>query len=786
MQKIEKLLSRIDRLNLPILTDLKDYWPIVAEVRRNQEKLQALPDQDLKSIVALLRTKAAENTFDELLIDAFGLAAEVCRRELTQNPFDEQIAGGILLHKGALVEMKTGEGKTLAAVLPAFLNTLKGKKVFILTFNDYLAKRDAEWMEPIYSFLGVKVGYIQQDQSRAEKKQAYSSDIIYATAKELGFDFLRSSMAFSEAEYLVPEFNFAIVDEADAIMVDEARNPLILAGKIRDEALDYHAIATFIEDLELKVHFDQDERSGNYFLLDEGRDKVLETFQIESLEVQESYSLHAAIMTAIQAKYLLQKEVDYLIESDRVIVVDEFTGRRIPDRKWRNGLQTAVEVKEGLPVRSEGTILNSITLQHLLQKFDKLAGMTATAQPAAEEFEYFYKMSTAVIPTHEPCIRQDLPDQLFTTKAEKIAALLDTVKREHNQGRPILIGTQTVAESEALAMEFKKAGLNFELLNAKNDAVEAAIVAQAGGFGAITIATNMAGRGTDIVLGAGKPTERQKVIDAGGLLVLGTNRHESLRIDQQLRGRAGRQGDPGASQFFISYEDHLMEKYEFRKLLPKKFSQQDYEGPISETKILEYTDIAQGIVAAQLYDRRKIVYQFSSFTELQRQILADERQKILLNPSTLFPVESKPSEILIDKTKTLVLSLYDQAWAYHLDEMTEMQDNVQFVKLGGQRPLWIFRKLGDLMFEELCEKIDLQIAEAVQQLLENPDLDLDALGFKRPGSTWTYVLYNNPFGNNLSITLLDNSNIGLQVDFFTAPILFVKGLIEKWKQRRQR
>ncbi|MCB0641162.1 MAG: hypothetical protein KDC44_05955, partial [Phaeodactylibacter sp.] len=680
-------------------------------------------------------------------------------------------------------EMQTGEGKTLTAVLPAYLNALLGKQVCILTFNDYLAQRDAHWMGPVYRFLELEARAVQQGQSIPEKQAAYQASIIYATAKELGFDYLRSAMALEATEALDQRFDMVIVDEADAIMIDEARNPLVLAGQLDQPEVDLYAIAALVAGFQRDTHFEQDARSGNLFLKDPGIQAVLNHFQIPDLESEEQLPIHTAVILALQARCLLRREVDYLVEGERLILIDEFTGRRMPDRKWRNGLQAAVEAKEGLPLRSEGVILNAITLQHLLQKFDKLAGMTATAQAAAEEFEFFYGMSTAVVPTHRPCIREDLPDQLFRTKAEKMEALVQRVREAHQQQRPVLVGTLTVAESEELAARFEAQGLPCHLLNAKNDAAEAPIVAKAGRLGAITIATNMAGRGTDILLGAGDPVEHRQVVDLGGLLVLGTNRHESSRIDRQLRGRAGRQGDPGSAQFFISYEDELMLKYEFEKLLPKKLRRELPAGPIREQRILKYTDIAQRIIEAQLYDRRKSVYEFSNFVEKQRQILAQERLGILQQPASLFAESVPLSPEFSQKAGLLALSLYDQYWARHLDEMTEMRDNIQFVRLGGQKPLWVFRKYADSSFEASCRQLDQQLEAALQNLLAAPESDLSQFGFRKPGSTWTYVLYHNPFENHLSTTLLDNSNIALQLDFLTAPLLFVKGLMERRRRK---
>ena len=688
--------------------------------------------------------------------------------------------------------MQTGEGKTLTAVFPAVLNAWLGKGMHILTFNDYLAKRDAQWMGPIYEFLGLKVGYVSNEMSPTEKKQAYACDITYATAKEVGFDFLRSKGAYEEAGLLLRPFHYAIVDEADAILIDEARNPLVIAGTINPSAVDLRRVAQFVGSLQQEEDFTLSTEARTVFLTDRGLAKATSFFGIDSLIDDAHFDLHTAINLSLQAHTLLNRDVDYLVKEGRIWLIDEFTGRVVEDRRWRNGLQSAVEAKEGLPLQSEGSVLNSISLQHLMQKYPGIAGMTATAQSSAKELAEFYGLRTVVIPPNRPSRRIDYPDQIFVDKTSKTQAVLKEVKKAHRIGQPVLVGTLTVRESEDLAQLFRQQNITCQVLNARNDEEEARIIAEAGRAGAVTIATNMAGRGTDIKLGGQDEAERRQVIRFGGLYVIGTNRHESIRIDQQLRGRAGRQGDWGQSRFFISLEDDLMVKYRLKDLLPKKLRRLKGKDPILIPRLRKLIRSLQHIIECQLLDRRKSLYQYAAFTEQQRMILQKERLQVLMDVRQLnslfpgIPALSAASPEQLHWIKAYALKQYDRYWALHLDQLAQSRDGIHLVRLGGQNPLHVFRKMADVSFISLYQQLEIDLQDWMTKVMEEGMSPQETNHLERPVSTWTYVINDNPFEDQLSIMLLNNANTGMHVDFVTAPFLFTMAMMRWVKKKRAR
>ncbi|MDQ2656863.1 MAG: accessory Sec system translocase SecA2, partial [Bacteroidota bacterium] len=586
----------------PVSADVRPYDDLLQQTLQLSETMRDKADLELQTRFAEIRSKVNRGKSpDEHLPEVYAIVAEVFNRTLYFTPYRVQVMAAIALHGRNIIEMQTGEGKTLVAVFAASLNALAGKGVHILTFNDYLAKRDANWMRPVYEFLGITVAFIQETMPAAEKRLAYRCDITYSTAKAVGFDYLRSCMAYMPDEILLPDFHYAIVDEADAILIDEARNPLVFAGNIEGQSMDLYRIARYVSGLVPSRDFMVDEYRLNVFLTDEGIEKTERYFAAQNLYDDSNRDLLIAVNLALQARSMLVKDVDYIIEEGRVKLVDEFTGRIVEDRKWQNGLQSAVEAKEELVIQSEGRILNSISLQHLMSCYAKVSGMTGTAQHAAEEFANFYGLGVVVIPPNKVCVRIDDPDMIFTHKAAKTRAILEEVRKVHQDGRPILIGTLTVKESEELQAEMQRYGITCTVLNAKNNESEAAIIAQAGMPGAVTISTNMAGRGTDIVLGGRDQGSKEAIVAAGGLHIIGTNRHESLRIDHQLRGRAGRQGDPGSSQFIVSMEDDLMVKYQLKSLLPRHLRNLHQDDPIYFTTIARSIAQAQRIIEGQLY-----------------------------------------------------------------------------------------------------------------------------------------------------------------------------------------
>ncbi|MCO6475109.1 MAG: DEAD/DEAH box helicase [Phaeodactylibacter sp.] len=821
MKTLHKARRFIRSVQEPIEFNLSLYKETLQQILQRHEELKNKPDQALQDLSRGLAGKIAGGTApEELLPSAYALVKETCIRRLGLKAYDVQLLAAIALHHNRLVEMQTGEGKTLAAVFPAFLNALSGKGVHILTFNDYLTRRDATWMGSVYQFLGLSVGHIQEGMAPEAKRQAYRCNITYATAKEVGFDYLRSFIAYDEQELVLRPFHYAIIDEADALLIDEARNPLVLAGDIILTDIDFHHIARLADKLKQGQDFDINNYSRNIFLTEAGIEKTEQALHIDNLLADEHYQQLAAISLALHARTLLHKDIDYVIRDGQVKLVDEFTGRIVEDRKWRSGLQTAVEAKEGLDIRSEGHILNAISLQHFITRYPRRAGMTATAQPAANEFMDNYGLGVVVIPPNKPCRRVDHPDEVFINQEAKIKAIVAEVQRAHSAGQPVLIGTRTVRESESLAGIIRENGTPCQVLNAKNDELEAAIIARAGLPGAVTISTNMAGRGTDIILGGPDGKERKAAIRAGGLYVIGANRHESLRVDRQLRGRAGRQGDIGQSRFFISLEDELMVKYKLQDVLPKRFrreaggrrlgqvnwvdwsirlikgapsqpdqlnqpSQLTNQARIGDSRIHLYIQHIQEVIEDQTSEMRRTLMLYSDLVEKQRQLIQGERQRILKAPECLEEQLGIDLEgVNIGKLQAMALFQYDRLWAEHLEYLQQVRDSIHLVRFGGQKPLFEFQRLADSRFQALCKEIDETIEEKAALLLANPDMELRELGVRRPSSTWAYVVNDNPFGNKLATMLLDNANIGFQADPISAAVLFVVGLFRRLFRRK--
>ena len=768
-QKIYTNVSRqIAKANgSPIEYDLAPYQEILSQINALEATFTAKSDQALQTFAQKLKQQVQQNpTLEVILPEAFALCREICQRVLGMRPYDVQVLAGIALHQGKLTEMKTGEGKTLAAVLPTYLNALLGKGVHVLTFNDYLAQRDATWMQPVYEFLGLTVGYIQQNMMAEKKKQAYQCDITYATAKEVGFDYLRSFIAYTPEELLLRPFHYAIVDEADALLIDEARNPLVLAGNIRQTTLDLYHIAQFTETLQLSTDYATDEYKRNVFLLEAGIQKIESHFKLTNLYEDTHQELLIAINLALQAKTLLHKDIDYVVKEGQIKLIDEFTGRIVEDRKWQNGLQSAVEAKEGVKIQIEGQILNTITLPHFIQQYPKIAGMTATAQLAADEFADFYGLATVVIPPNISSQRIDHPDLIFTHKAAKMAALIKEVKTVHQTGRPILIGTLTVKESEEIQEALQQHQVSCTVLNAKQDAQEAAIVANAGKLNAITIATNMAGRGTDIMLGGKNGEHQEKIKTLGGLYVIGTNRHESRRIDDQLKGRAGRQGDPGSSRFIICFEDHLMQKYKLTTLLPKKYRNIQQNEALHQNRIMRDIAQAQRIIEGQMHAMRKTLYQYSAFMEQQRKVFHQDRQS-LLNQTYDQPL-----------IKEYLLNQYDQQWSAHLNEVAQIKEGIYWVRVAGKTPFYAFCQQADAHFLKIR-----QTMEALTQEVAQSPPDTASILIKKPSSTWTYVVNDNPLGNELGLAL--TGNIGLQLDPFGLLGVLVMDIARRFKKKKK-
>jgi len=792
----------VDRLQgSSIEYDLRCYEPLLRAIGERECNLQSIQDQEIKSLSKSLILRVQDACeLDDLLIEAYALVREAAQRVLLMRPFDVQLIAGIAMNEGKLAEMQTGEGKTLAAVLPAYLNGLVGKGVHILTFNDYLARRDAEWMGPIYDFLGLSVGCIQEGMSKAERQQAYLADVTYLTAKEAGFDYLRDSLCMTADDQVHRPFHYAIVDEADSILIDEARVPLVIAGAIPPPETDPYRLAAVARDLKLHVDFDTDEEGRNIALTEIGIDRAQGLLHNANLYAPENVLLLTQLNLALHAKELLRKDVDYIVQDGKVELVDELTGRVVEDRHWPDGLQTALEAKEGLRVQPQGRILGSITLQHFLRLYPKLAGMTATAQPAAEELKEFYGLNVAVVPPNRVCVRIDQPDVVFTHKEAKTNALVAEIAAVHATGRPILVGTSSVAESEELAVRLRGSGVCCEVLNAKTDELEAKIIAKAGALGAVTISTNMAGRGTDIHLGGDDQEEYEKVRALGGLYVIGTNRHESLRIDHQLRGRAGRQGDPGNSRFFVSLEDDLMLRYGINELIPAKLRPEKQDEPIDHPVIRTEIARAQRIVEGQQFEIRKTLRKYSLVMEEQRQIVQARRQGLLLGraPSSLLKTHasdhytrllSTVGQAALQQAEALVtLSQIDQHWADYLAEIAQIREGIHLVRLSGQDPLDQFHQRANAAFFEMLRTTDKAIVETLLSVeITEQGIDLEKAGLKGPSSTWTYLINDDPFEETMKVLI---RNIGFaSVSASCLPCLLMLAgwaIYQRYFKKRQR
>jgi preprotein translocase subunit SecA len=739
--------------------DLTPYRKLLAQIDVRGEEIKEYADSRLKELSSELTSRARAGIgLDDLLVEAFALGRQVSSRVLGMRHFDVQVFGGIALHQGKLVEMQTGEGKTLAAVLPACLNALMGQGVHVLTFNDYLARRDAQWMGPVYEFLGLSVGFIQEGMAPRDRRRAYACDITYTTAKEAGFDYLRDHLCLSPDNLAHRPFHYAIVDEADSILIDEARIPLVIAGNTDEVVANPYEIAELVRRLRPGADYDTDENARNVYLMDDGLDQVEKALHCNNLP--ESTLLLSQLYQALHAQVLLNRDVDYIVREGKVEIVDEFTGRVVEDRHWPHGLQAAVEAKEGLTIQAEGLIRGSITLIHFAQLYPKLSGMTATAQAAAEEFTEFYRLPVVVIPPNRPSIRVDAPDRVFVTKEAKRRALVEEITAVRATGRPILVGTSSVAESEDLAEALRRKGVTCQVLNAKNDELEAEIVAQAGAPRAVTISTNMAGRGTDIRLGGKSGQYHAEVAAVGGLYVIGTNRHESRRVDDQLRGRAARQGDPGSSRFFISLQDDLFQRSGIDESLARDVDARSQDKPIDDPEVTAEIAHVQRVIEGQNLEIRKTLWQYSYVIDRQRHIVHTRRQNLLTGKATgslLHERAPKRYEQLLaqfgpavlDKVeRQITLFHIDRCWTEYLDYVAHIRAGIHLMTPADRSPLDEFHMAVGKAFQSLVESIDNSIVETFLSVEITPDgIDMEKAGLKGPSSTWTYLINDRPFGD---------------------------------------
>ncbi|OGB74134.1 preprotein translocase subunit SecA [candidate division Kazan bacterium RBG_13_50_9] len=603
---------------------LKKLEPIVARVNSFEPQLGKLTDDELKAKTDELRKQLKDGkTLDDILPEAFAVVREAAKRVLNERPFDVQVMGGIVLHQGNIAEMKTGEGKTLAATMPVYLNALAGKGAHVVTVNDYLAKRDAEWMGKIYEFLGLSVGAILHGKSTEERREAYSADVTYGTNNEFGFDYLRDNMAPGMEHLVQRDLNFAIVDEVDSILIDEARTPLIISAPDEESADRYKQFARIVPQLAANVDYNIDEKMRSAVLTDEGINKVENLLGIKNIYESGDVTLAHHIEQSLKAQALYKRDTDYVVKDDQVIIVDEFTGRLMPGRRYGEGLHQAIEAKEGVAVQQESKTLATITFQNFFRLYDKLSGMTGTAKTEEEEFYKIYGLEVVMVPTNKLMVRMDMNDLVFATQAAKFNAVVREIKERYAKGQPLLVGTISIEKSELLSDMLKVEGVPHSVLNAKHHEKEAEIVKDAGRKGMVTIATNMAGRGTDIKLGEG-------VVELGGLHIIGTERHESRRIDNQLRGRAGRQGDPGSSRFYVSMEDDLMRLFgsDRMKSLMKTLRVPE-DQPLEHKMISGSIEAAQKKVEGHNFDIRKHVLQYDDVMNRQRAVIYGKRRDVL-------------------------------------------------------------------------------------------------------------------------------------------------------------
>ena len=700
-------------------------------ITRRREELSRLTADQLKSAARTLRGSPD-------LIETFALTAVIAERTLGLRMFDVQILGALALVRGHVVEMQTGEGKTLAAVPAVVWLSLNGRGLHVLTANDYLARRDAMWVGGIYEWFGLSVAHISQSMLTAPRRAAYLCDVTYATANEVGFDYLRDGLARDNGEIVQRPFAFAVIDEADSILIDEARIPLVIAGGTPDDPALAYSVDSVVIQLRPYAHYYVDEFARNVQLTDSGIFQVERALGCGSLFDERNFRILTAVQDALHAHALLKRDVDYVVKDGAVELVDEFKGRIAQNRRWPAGLQSAIEAKELLALKTHGRILGSITVQSLAGMYERICGMTGTAATQAEEFWRVYKLPVTVIPTNRPMIREDFPDVLYADKQAKNRALEEEIRRVHQTGRPILVGTASVEDSESLSRRLRAAGIPHSVLNARNDEAEAEIVAQAGALGAVTISTNMAGRGTDILLGGNPPQNREKVVEIGGLYVIGTTRHEARRIDNQLRGRAGRQGDPGASRFLISLEDELLMRF----------------GVAGNPDI----DSVQRTAESQNLEIRQTLWKYESVIEHHRHDVHNLRREVLLSPdwslASMLPEEQYGELIAAvypdaveSAGRVLALAVIDDLWADCLANIAELRGGIHWVAWGGRDPLHSFLTGAEEIYADFYVRLNQEIAEAFAsaEIRDGEIRFLNEDRFER-GATWTYLTTDQPFG----------------------------------------
>ena len=750
---------------------IKSLDPVIQKINSFEDDFANLSLDEIKEKIKELKERLSKGeTLDDVLPESFALTREVSKRTLNQRHFDCQLIGGIVLHQGKIAEMRTGEGKTLTATLPLALNALSGKGCHLVTVNDYLSRRDTVWMGQIYNALGLSVACINHDQSflydpnykkeEADKvrdelgnflviedflrpctrKEAYAADITYGTNNEFGFDYLKDNMVYDLKSKSQRGFNFAIIDEVDSILIDEARTPLIISAPDEESSKWYGEFSRIIPKLKKDEDFEVDEKFRAVTLTEKGIDKVESILAMGNIYDERGSKYLHHLEQALKAEILFKKEKDYVIKNGEIIIIDQFTGRMMPGRRWSGGLHQAIEAKEGVRVMPESITLASITFQNYFRMYDKLAGMTGTAETSAEEFDKVYGLEVVVIPTNKKIIRKDLPDKIYKTEEAKFRAVVKEIKERHQKGQPVLVGTTSIDKNEYLGALLEREGIPHKVLNAKHHEQEGEIIAQAGKKGAVTIATNMAGRGVDISLGGvqASPEESEEVKKLGGLCVIGTERHEARRIDNQLRGRAGRQGDPGETQFFISLEDDVIRIFGGDKIkaLMERFNI-DEDTPIENALISRSIESAQSKIEGFNFDSRKHVLEYDDVLNKQRNTIYSKRDEILGRENLrdmIVPLLSKygyseddynrkekevGEENMRQIEKIAGIRAIDSIWIEHLENMESLKDSVRLRAYGQRDPLVEYKKEGHRLFKELLENCERNMVESIMKATIN-------------------------------------------------------------------
>lgn len=752
----------------------KKLKPLAEKINSLEKDLRDLDDDRLKAKTAGFKERLKKGeTPDDLLPEAFAATREAARRTLGQRHFDVQIIGGIVLHQGRIAEMKTGEGKTLTATAPVYLNAISGKGVHLVTVNDYLARRDCVWMGQVYHALGLSTACINHDQSflydpqykkadetedavrdrlgsfrvsqdflrPCSRREAYAADITYGTNNEFGFDYLRDNMAYRREDKVQRGFNFAIVDEVDSILIDEARTPLIISAPDQESSKWYRDFARIIPRLSAQTDYNIDEKDRAATLTEDGIAKVEKIMGMDNIYEEKGVKYLHHLEQALRAQALYRKDRDYVVKDGQIVIIDEFTGRLMPGRRWSGGLHQAIEAKEEVAVQAESLTLASITFQNLFRMYKKLAGMTGTAMTSAEEFDKVYNLDCVPIPTNKPQVRVDLPDRIYKTEAAKFKAVVAEIKERHRAGQPVLVGTRSVEKNEYLGMLLAREGVKHEILNAKNHEREGEIIAQAGRSGAVTIATNMAGRGVDIILGGNPPDagEAEKVRSAGGLFIIGTERHEARRIDNQLRGRGGRQGDPGTTQFFISTEDDLARIFagDTMKKLMEMLKVPD-DMPIESGMVSKRIEEAQTKIEGSHFDIRKHLLDYDGVLNKQREAIYKKRDEILAQDDESFRAfvldlaqkgsareqyekreEENGREAMLQAGRFIALRTIDFFWQEHLELMDNVRDATRLRAYGQRDPLVEYKSEANRQFRVLLETVDANILQNLLNVTVN-------------------------------------------------------------------